>query len=310
MRDTNQIDELFRETITPYELTPSDKVWASLDKKLQQQASPAKGKTSKILLAASVAVVGTTAFFVMYNNYNTPQKSTTNLIVTPVVKKAPVNTVQENNTTTVNGLSSLKNSTNKNSEHTFVLKNKSANEVISVNTAGNTSNVVIGKQEADSTLKVETMPTHSATKNNSDKTVLVLPYFPSVQTQNGAEQNNNQAQTNAATKAEANDALQKTDNVKNSNIVYVPNAFTPNGDGLNDLFIPQSAENLKEYKLYIFDRTGNTVFYSDELHRGWDGRSIVNGSEVIREDVYMWRIELKNSKGEKEHLMGYLNLIK
>ena len=90
----------------------------------------------------------------------------------------------------------------------------------------------------------------------------------------------------------------------------MPNAFTPNGDGLNDQFIPQSAENLKEYKLYIFDRSGNTVFYSDELHRGWDGRSIVNGSEVIREDIYMWRIELKNSKGEKEHLMGYLNLIK
>jgi hypothetical protein len=35
-----------------------------------------------------------------------------------------------------------------------------------------------------------------------------------------------------------------------------------------------------------------------------------NGTDDVKEDVYMWRIELKNSKGEKEHLMGSLTLLK
>ena len=56
----------------------------------------------------------------------------------------------------------------------------------------------------------------------------------------------------------------------NKNYIYIPNAFTPNNDGINDIFKVRS-ENLIKGDLVIFDRWGNKVFESDDLNIGWDG---------------------------------------
>ncbi|MCH2213584.1 MAG: gliding motility-associated C-terminal domain-containing protein [Flavobacteriales bacterium] len=55
--------------------------------------------------------------------------------------------------------------------------------------------------------------------------------------------------------------------------VYVPNSFSPNGDGLNDLFRPSINCDLREYRMVIFNRWGNEVFSTDSYDRGWDGSS-------------------------------------
>ncbi len=55
--------------------------------------------------------------------------------------------------------------------------------------------------------------------------------------------------------------------------VYVPNAFTPDGDGLNDLFRPEIDCDLSEYELVIFNRWGNEVFRSESLANAWNGSS-------------------------------------
>jgi gliding motility-associated-like protein len=73
---------------------------------------------------------------------------------------------------------------------------------------------------------------------------------------------------------EANGCAKKfTVNVRAQNCnIYLPNAFTPNGDGINDVFrIPQGMPiQLKEFS--IFDRWGNSVFNTTERSIGWDGR--------------------------------------
>jgi len=51
----------------------------------------------------------------------------------------------------------------------------------------------------------------------------------------------------------------------------VPNVFTPNGDGINDVFLPES-RNIVLYKLMVFNRWGGLVFQSNDVSRGWDGR--------------------------------------
>src|SRR2546430_16437167 len=94
-------------------------------------------------------------------------------------------------------------------------------------------------------------------------------------------------QTDAAKKKEAEVALAA---VEKESIVYVPNAFTPNGDGLNDVFLPKATEELEEYKLYVIDCRGNTVFFSDDFNKGWDGKIQVNGIETVKEDAYLWRM--------------------
>ena len=53
--------------------------------------------------------------------------------------------------------------------------------------------------------------------------------------------------------------------------LYVPNSFTPNGDGKNDIFRPMIYGNAKFYEFTIFNRYGETVFQSKDPLKGWDG---------------------------------------
>lgn len=94
------------------------------------------------------------------------------------------------------------------------------------------------------------------------------------------------------------------------NVVLVPNAFTPNGDGLNDVLLPESDEIPKEYQLNVQDLSGNLVFHSDDIHKGWDGHRLINGSDEVKEDVYIWNMEIKFSTGEKKHLVGSVTLLR
>ena len=54
-------------------------------------------------------------------------------------------------------------------------------------------------------------------------------------------------------------------------ILYLPNAFTPNGDGVNEIFIPQGFCDLTSYEMYIYSKNNIQIFYSEDLNKGWDG---------------------------------------
>lgn len=54
--------------------------------------------------------------------------------------------------------------------------------------------------------------------------------------------------------------------------VYIPTAFTPNHDGHNDLFKPIIYGTLKQFEFRILNRYGETVFYTKDIFRGWDGK--------------------------------------
>jgi gliding motility-associated-like protein len=88
--------------------------------------------------------------------------------------------------------------------------------------------------------------------------------------------------------------------------IFVPNAFTPNFDGLNDFFQPKG-RGLAKYTLEIFDRWGNKIFFSDEFEKPWDGK--LNGDNCLN-DVYGWRIFITDVKGQKHDLSGQVTLIR
>jgi gliding motility-associated-like protein len=71
--------------------------------------------------------------------------------------------------------------------------------------------------------------------------------------------------------------------------IYVPNTFTPNGDGVNDVFIPVG-KNIATMELTIFDRWGRLVFQSLDPTVGWDGT--VQGSPAETE-VYLWQLRYR-----------------
>ncbi len=86
--------------------------------------------------------------------------------------------------------------------------------------------------------------------------------------------------------------------------LYVPNAFTPNGDGLNDVFRPISM-GLKNYHLEIYNRWGHVLFITEDFSKGWDG--YFNG-ELCQDDVYSYKIIYSIEGGKTFEKAGWLML--
>ncbi len=84
--------------------------------------------------------------------------------------------------------------------------------------------------------------------------------------------------------------------------IWVPNAFTPNGDGRNDVFAPRLNFIPREYLLIIFDRSGLEVFSSKNADIGWDGR--VNGNNFAPEGVYIYHVQYSSFNGIKANKTG------
>jgi len=94
-------------------------------------------------------------------------------------------------------------------------------------------------------------------------------------------------------------------------IIYAPNAFTPDGDNVNDTWMPilQGADP-EEYEVFIFNRWGEIVWSSESLNTPWDGLDQGTGL-IVKTDVYAWRIKAKDIMlGEKHEFKGHVTVIK
>jgi gliding motility-associated-like protein len=87
--------------------------------------------------------------------------------------------------------------------------------------------------------------------------------------------------------------------------VFIPNAFTPNGDLINEVFIPMGY-GISEIKLTIFDRWGSVVFKSTEEQIGWDGKE--NGRQC-EQGVYIYQVEVVAMSGAKYKKTGHVTLL-
>ena len=77
--------------------------------------------------------------------------------------------------------------------------------------------------------------------------------------------------------------------------VYLPSGFTPNGDGLNDIFKGSSHCPIAEYHLVIYNRWGKSIFESSKINEGWNG--ILNG-QLAETGAYVYKVSYKNSNTE------------
>jgi gliding motility-associated-like protein len=93
--------------------------------------------------------------------------------------------------------------------------------------------------------------------------------------------------------------------------IDVPNAFTPNGDGLNDFFEAESICPIKYFKMLIYNRWGEKLYESNDITKGWDGRK--NGKDCPGDSyVYVISYIVEKSPGveEKGVLDGIFILLK
>lgn len=86
--------------------------------------------------------------------------------------------------------------------------------------------------------------------------------------------------------------------------LLAPNTFSPNGDGLNDEFIPFALKDMNvPFTLIIQDRRGNVVFKTSDINKAWDGTNM-NTGEQAPETNYMWFVRLINEEGQPEQYKG------
>ena len=92
-------------------------------------------------------------------------------------------------------------------------------------------------------------------------------------------------------------------------LLYVPNSFTPNGDGVNDVFLPiVNGEDPLKYDLLIFNRWGELIFEEQHSSQGWDG---YHNGVIAQDGVYVWKINCKEvSGGEHHEYIGHVTLLK
>jgi gliding motility-associated-like protein len=92
--------------------------------------------------------------------------------------------------------------------------------------------------------------------------------------------------------------------------LYYPNAFSPNGDGLNDEFIIKGHDfDWSSFQMIIFDRWGSPVYESQDYQQGWNGR-IQNSGDLCPTANYVFVIKVKDKDGIIETFRGNIMLVK
>ncbi len=89
-------------------------------------------------------------------------------------------------------------------------------------------------------------------------------------------------------------------------VVYVPNTFIPDGDGLNDLFQIYGG-NIKQMECLIFNRWGELVCTLNSTDDGWDG---TYKGDKCQDGTYTWKLTYKDFLGKKSQLTGHVNLLR
>ena len=95
--------------------------------------------------------------------------------------------------------------------------------------------------------------------------------------------------------------------------IWIPNAFSPNGDGINDVFYVRGLEQYEITEFQIFSKWGQrlfqngSLFYVENEHQGWNGFA---NSELMTPGVYVYRVTLRLADGSRRHFAGDVTLIR
>ena len=97
-------------------------------------------------------------------------------------------------------------------------------------------------------------------------------------------------------------------NINTNHRIYIPNTFTVNNDGINDIFMPivQGIEE-KSYNFAIYNRWGKQLFFTNNSQKGWDG---TYKGKIVTQGIYSYTINYTTSSGDKQEHIGKVKLLK
>jgi gliding motility-associated-like protein len=93
--------------------------------------------------------------------------------------------------------------------------------------------------------------------------------------------------------------------------IFTPTAFTPNGDNINDVFMISGSDiDEKRFHFIVFDRWGNVVFETRDMHEAWTGE-VNDGEYFAPNGVYNWKsVFISKSTGDRKDLTGSVLLMR
>ncbi len=95
--------------------------------------------------------------------------------------------------------------------------------------------------------------------------------------------------------------------VKDCNTLFLPNAFSPNDDGLNDTYGPKGEFDLESYEMFVYNRLGELIFYTQDVFEQWDGKD--KDGKYLPIGVYTYLLNVKEPIRESYQLYGTVQLI-
>lgn len=105
-------------------------------------------------------------------------------------------------------------------------------------------------------------------------------------------------------------SVSKKVNVEDDYNLLAPTAFTPNGDGRNDYFIPRALEIMNaDFTMSVFHKNGQLYYETNQVSRPWDGRYMKDNQNAPG-GAYVWIVKVKNKDGETEIYRGSVTLLR
>lgn len=301
------IDDIFKEQFDQFEAPVSDGLWDKIQQNPGWQQHLRRQKIKNLSIYAVLAVIVISSCAVLLHQRNNAD-----------IQDFEISSTEEENlTVTAQEPVDIQPSSNKEaiaeiSADETIVPADPVPEATDTPAAQNDTETMIPAEENSSVVNPATSESsvpqnNSVSEKSSEKT---------------ANNNNNNSNNKSTPTSESNDKSNvnpgrnesstthpnTSENVNPSSSLFsIPNAFTPNGDGLNDIFRPVTSADIQQYQLDIFAMSGQHIFTSRSLEYGWNGE--FQGGAMDRGN-YIYVIKYKDNSG-KEHIdKGQLLLIR
>lgn len=118
---------------------------------------------------------------------------------------------------------------------------------------------------------------------------------------------------NAETKDGCKDEITKLIEVKNDFNCFIPASFTPDENGINDVFIPVFSPyglDKESFSMIIYDRWGHEVYASQDISKGWNGKFRNEGENTMQAESYTYSVRFKDLDGRFYTRLGHVLMLK
>lgn len=309
--NSNPIDELRNMTVPV-----SEQEWESIvhDKRYVKKFGKKPGLTPKgraALIAGAAVVLITIPILVKTLSHKTEDTAMDNQAVTQVVESQTENNISEPVSITPETQSPA---TAQQSETTpQILPSASNTTTYTATHEQSTLATVTEARVPSSNHPALTNATPSAPSVQSAESINTIPERPASSTvadnkKSRSEVAENHPQTSYTTSDDNQPTTEKSSDETEAEVdeFFIPSAFTPNGDGLNDLFLVKANFAPRTFEMSILNRGGDLVFLTRDMDIGWDGQ---HHGQTLPSGVYVCIIKYTDRQGKTQKKQGQVLLL-